>query len=175
MLWYEDNGATVRGEWRVESCCWMIRKLCSKDKNWRRGRMIFPTRLLHHPVCALRGHAARANRALLSLASGHFSVLQPVCSGSRTSANRPWLIIWAFSALHSSPASLSALFLSSAVYSCSGGSLNVVKDSSLNSIAFQSKFWNKTLIYLGIDMWYTPIHWNRMHKKIAAFKCCFSE
>lgn len=66
-----------------------LENFVAEIRNWRRGRMLLPTLLLHRPVGALRGHAAQGNSSLLSQACGHFAVLQPVFSSSRTSASQP--------------------------------------------------------------------------------------
>ena len=100
--------------------------------------MLLPTPLPHRPLGAFRGHAAHGNRSLFSQASGHLTVLQPVCS-SGTSANQLVIDLWAFSALHSSPSCLSALFFSKSLLLMFSGVTEHCKGLTiqLNSGVFQ--------------------------------------
>lgn len=89
----KDNEATVCGEWRV--AVERLENFVAEIRDWRRGWMLLPTQLPHRPVGALRGHAAHGNSSLFSQASGHLTVLQPVCSSS-TSASQLVIDLWAF-------------------------------------------------------------------------------
>ena len=86
--------------------------------------MLLPTPLPHCSDGAWRGHTAHGNSSLFSQASGHLTVLQPVCS-SGTSASQLVIDLCAFSALHSSSSSYQPFFFPEAFINVQWGPLTL--------------------------------------------------
>lgn len=93
-------------------------------RDWRRGWVLLLTPLPHCPVGALRGHAAHGNRSLFSQDSGHLAILKPSPQQHICQPASDWFVGF-FSFAFFSFLLISLLFFPV-------GSLNIVRDSSLN-------------------------------------------
>lgn len=147
----------------MQGCCWVIGKLCSRDKELEKG-----------DECSFQHCSPTAHSELWEVT---------LLMGIALCLARP-VVTWLSDSLHGAAPHLpcdwfcgffqpcilllliSPFFFFQSLYQCSVGPVIIVKDSSLFIIKWRCfSIVLLELVYFSLSTWFTPVNKNQAHKK----------